>query len=55
MSVSAAAGSELRCEITKLRRDMARMKIELIRWMVGVACAQVVTIVAVLKLFPCGY
>jgi hypothetical protein len=35
-----------------VRREMADMKAELVKWVVGVAFAQVATILAVLKLFP---
>jgi hypothetical protein len=33
-------------------REMAEMKAELIKWVIGVGFAQVATLVAVLKLFP---
>jgi hypothetical protein len=39
-------------EIADLRREMADMKAELVKWVVGVGFAQVATILAVLKLFP---
>ena len=36
----------------EVRREMADMKAELVKWVVGVGFAQVPTIVAALKLFP---
>ena len=52
-STSKGAGScELRRQIDGLLRDMDRMKVELIRWMVAVAIGQTVIIVTVLRLFP---
>jgi ActR/RegA family two-component response regulator len=39
-------------DIAEVRREMADMKVELVKWVVGVGFAQVATIVAVLKLFP---
>jgi basic membrane lipoprotein Med (substrate-binding protein (PBP1-ABC) superfamily) len=39
-------------DIADLRREMADMKAELVKWVVGVGFAQVATIIAVLKLFP---
>jgi hypothetical protein len=36
----------------ELRREMADLKAELIKWVVGVGFAQVAMILAVLKLFP---
>jgi basic membrane lipoprotein Med (substrate-binding protein (PBP1-ABC) superfamily) len=39
-------------DIADVRREMADMKAELVKWVVGVGFAQVATIVAVLKLFP---
>ena len=42
-------------EIADLRREMAEMKAELVKWVVGVGFAQVATILAVLKLFPSGH
>jgi len=41
--------------IADLRREMADMKAELVKWVVGVGFAQVATILAVLKLFPAGH
>ena len=39
-------------DIAEVRREMADMKAELVKWVVGVGFAQVPTIVAALKLFP---
>ena len=39
-------------DIADVRREMAEMKAELVKWVVGVGFAQVATILAVLKLFP---
>ena len=39
-------------DIADVRREMADMKAELVKWVVGVGFAQVATIIAVLKLFP---
>jgi basic membrane lipoprotein Med (substrate-binding protein (PBP1-ABC) superfamily) len=39
-------------DIADVRREMAEMKAELVKWVVGVGFAQVATISAVLKLFP---
>ena len=42
-------------DIADLRREMADMKAELVKWVVGVGFAQVATILAVLKLFPAAH
>jgi len=42
-------------DLAELRREMADMKAELVKWVVGVGFAQVATIVAVLKLFPSSH
>jgi basic membrane lipoprotein Med (substrate-binding protein (PBP1-ABC) superfamily) len=42
-------------DIADVRREMAEMKAELVKWVVGVGFAQVATILAVLKLFPSGH
>jgi basic membrane lipoprotein Med (substrate-binding protein (PBP1-ABC) superfamily) len=42
-------------DIADLRREMAEIKAELVKWVVGVGFAQVATILAVLKLFPAGH
>jgi basic membrane lipoprotein Med (substrate-binding protein (PBP1-ABC) superfamily) len=39
-------------DIADVRREMAEMKAELVKWVVGVGFTQVATIWAVLKLFP---
>jgi hypothetical protein len=35
--------------------DLAELKADLIKWVVGIAFAQIATIVAILKLFPGGH
>ena len=42
-------------DIADLRREMAEMKAELVKRVVGVGFAQVATILAVLKLFPAAH
>jgi basic membrane lipoprotein Med (substrate-binding protein (PBP1-ABC) superfamily) len=42
-------------DIADVRREMADMKAELVKWVVGVGFAQVATILAVLKLFPAAH
>ncbi len=42
----------MRQEISDVRREMAEMKADLIKWVIGVGFAQVATLIAVLKLFP---
>jgi hypothetical protein len=42
-------------DIADVRREMAEMKAERVKWVVGVGFAQVATMLAVLKLFPSGY
>jgi hypothetical protein len=42
-------------DIADLRHEMADMKAELVKWIVGVGFAQVATILAVLKLFPAAH
>ena len=37
------------------KADLAELKAELIKWVVGIAFAQIATIVAILKLFPAGH
>jgi hypothetical protein len=39
-------------DVADLRREMADVKAELVKWVVGVGFAQVAMILAVLKLFP---
>ena len=50
----AALRSEMKLEFAEVRREMAEMKTELIKWVLGIGFAQVATILAVLKLFPAG-
>jgi len=47
-----ATKADLRQEISDVRREMAEMKADLIKWVIGVGFAQVATLIAVLKLFP---
>jgi basic membrane lipoprotein Med (substrate-binding protein (PBP1-ABC) superfamily) len=42
-------------DIADLQREMADMKAELVKWVVGVGFAQVATILAVLKLSPAAH
>jgi basic membrane lipoprotein Med (substrate-binding protein (PBP1-ABC) superfamily) len=42
-------------DIADLGREMAEIKAELVKWVVGVGFAQVATILAVLKLFPAAH
>ena len=42
-------------DVADVRREMADMKAELVKWVVGVGFAQVATILAVLKLFPAAH
>lgn len=42
-------------DIAEIRREMAEVKAELVKWVVGVGFAQVATILAVLKLFPAAH
>jgi basic membrane lipoprotein Med (substrate-binding protein (PBP1-ABC) superfamily) len=42
-------------DIADVRREMADMKAELVKWVVGVGFAQVATVLAVLKLFPAAH
>jgi len=42
-------------DIADLRREMADIKAELVKWVVGVGFAQAATILAVLKLFPAAH
>jgi basic membrane lipoprotein Med (substrate-binding protein (PBP1-ABC) superfamily) len=42
-------------DIADLRREMAEIKAELVKWVVGVGFPQVATILAVLKLFPTAH
>jgi hypothetical protein len=42
-------------DIADVRREMADVKAELVKWVVGVGFAQVATILAALKLFPTAH
>jgi hypothetical protein len=42
-------------DIADVRREMAEVKAELVKWVVGVGYAQVATILAVLKLFSAAH
>ena len=44
-----------KADIADVRREMADMKAELVKWVVGVGFPQVATILAVLKLFPTAH
>jgi hypothetical protein len=44
--------NEMKVEFVNVRREMADVKTELIKWVVGMGFAQVAMILAVLKLFP---
>ena len=44
-----------RTDIADVRREMAEVRAELVKWVVGVRFAQVATILAVLKLFPAAH
>ena len=44
--------SEMKLEFANVRREMAEMKTELIKWVLGIGFAQVAAIVALLKLLP---
>jgi hypothetical protein len=39
-------------DIAEVRREMAEIKADLIKWVIGVGFAQVAILIAVLKLFP---
>ena len=47
--------SEMKTEFAQARREMAEIKAELIKWVVGIGFAQIATILAILKLFPSGH
>jgi hypothetical protein len=42
-------------DIADLRREMAEIEAELVKWVVGVGFAPVASILAVLKLFPAAH
>src|SRR5260221_14380019 len=44
--------NEMKLEFANVRREMAEMKTELIKWVLGIGFAQVAAIVALLRLFP---
>jgi hypothetical protein len=44
--------NEMKVEFANIRREMAEMKTELIKWVLGIGIAQVAAIVALLKLLP---
>ena len=44
--------SKMKLEFANVRREMAEMKTELIKWVLGIGFAQVAAIVALLKLVP---
>lgn len=46
---------EMTVEFANIRRGMAEMKTELIKWVLGIGFAQVAAIVALLKLLPGGH
>jgi hypothetical protein len=47
--------SEMRLEFANVRREMAELKAELIKWVIGIGLAQIAAIVALLKLLPGGH
>ena len=47
--------NEMRVEFANIRREMADMKTELIKWVLGIGFAQVAAIVALLRLIPGGH
>jgi hypothetical protein len=47
--------NELKLEFAAVRREMAEIKTELIKWILGIGFAQVAMILAVLKLLPPGH
>jgi hypothetical protein len=44
--------SEMKLEFANVRREMAEMKTDLIKWVLGIGFAQVAAIVALLRLLP---
>ncbi len=42
-------------DIAEIRREIAEVKADLVKWVVGVGFAQVATVLAVLKLFPVAH
>jgi hypothetical protein len=47
--------NELKLEFAAVRREMAEIKTELIKWILGIGFVQVAMILAVLKLLPPGH
>jgi hypothetical protein len=47
--------SEMKLEFANVRQEMAEMKTELIKWVLGIGFAQVAAIVALLRLLPSGH
>jgi hypothetical protein len=37
------------------KTDLAELKADLVKWVVGIAFAEIATIIAILKLFPAGH
>jgi hypothetical protein len=50
-----AAKADLVMATSDLRRELAEMKADLIKWMIGIVFAQFAAVVAVFKLFPGGH
>jgi ActR/RegA family two-component response regulator len=50
-----ATKADLANSVAQLRTEMTELKADLIKWVVGIAFAQIATIVAILKLFPGGH
>jgi hypothetical protein len=44
-----------KADLAEVRREMAEMKTELIKWMIGIVFAQFAAVVAVFKLLPGGH
>src|SRR5215204_356012 len=44
--------NEMKLEFANVKREMAEMKTEMIKWVLGIGLAQVAAIVALLKLLP---
>jgi hypothetical protein len=53
--ISGLSNLATKTDLAELRREMADIMAELIRWVVGVGFAQVATILTVLKLFPSAH
>jgi hypothetical protein len=50
-----ATKADLANSVAQHRTEMTELKADLIKWVVGIAFAQIATIVAILKLFPGGH